>query len=526
MARRVGLRRRDALLLPTTLEFLRLHGERHGNERGIIYHDRLCSYHALADFAEELGNFLAALGCRRGSRVAFRAPNSPLAVASHYAAWALQATAAPLSVRATGEELRSAIEHLDADALILDPTSAASLEGVWKQLPIPVVEAGEEPGARIRAVHRGGVVLSHDKGNTRTRADLAVLASTSGTTGSPKAVMLSHGNLFWSALACANARGDNGTEVGAALSLLSHTPVFVSHVLCRILLGANVVLFPRFDLDQLLWATERYGITDFTLIGGMVADVVALGKVPAAVARVVRKVSVGGTFTPMEAKESLRRIFPSAEIIEAYGQSEATNGVTMARGNEVFEHPGTVGRQNPFVVVRVRAQNGGWAGPGQEGEIVVGGPTVMQGYWRDREATRLTVQNSWLRTGDLGYRDEHGFFYITGRIKNLIITGGENVSPIEVEEVLRKHPDVIDVAVIGTPHEKWGEQVTAVVVRRPGAGTEAQDLIEFAGRYLAGFKKPRQVEFVSSLPRNATNKVDLAALKALLHSPNKLSSPQ
>ncbi len=520
-----GPRRRDALLLPTSTEFLRLQGARWGNTRGLVFRDRLWPYDAVADFAEQLAATLAGLGCGRGSRVAFRAPNSPLAVASHYGAWALQATAAPISVRATGDELRRSVQHIDADALVLDPLSVASLEPVWQELPIPVVEVGEEPGSGVRVVHQRSV-SAKARTSARRGGELAVLAATSGTTGTPKAVMLTHANLFWSALACASARGDNGSEVGAALSLLSHTPVFVSHVLCRILFGAKVVLFPRFDLDELFWATERHGITDFTLIGGMVADVIGRGGIPPSVAQRVRKVSVGGTFTPMEAKESLRGIFRGAEIIEAYGQSEATDGVTMARGQEVFEHPGTVGRQNPHVLVRVRKQDGSWAATGEEGEIVVGGPTVMRGYWRDASATRAALREGWLHTGDLGCRDEAGFFYITGRIKNLIITGGENVSPLEVEGVLRRHPAVEDVAVIGTPHPKWGEQVTAVVVRRSGAKVDAQELIDFAGKHLAAFKKPRRVEFVSQLPRTATNKVDLAALKNLFHHAREVSSAQ
>ena len=153
------------------------------------------------------------------------------------------------------------------------------------------------------------------------------------------------------------------------------------------------------------------------------------------------------------------------------------------------------------------------AGPGEEGEIVIGGPTVMAGYHRDRAATAAAVRDGWLHTGDLGRRDEDGWFWVTGRLKELIITGGENVSPGEVEEVLRAHPDVADVAVIGTPHPKWGEQVTAVVVPRDGAAIDRERLTAFAGARLAGFKKPRRIEFVTALPRNAANKVQTSVLR-------------
>jgi acyl-CoA synthetase (AMP-forming)/AMP-acid ligase II len=300
------------------------------------------------------------------------------------------------------------------------------------------------------------------------------------------------------------------------LSPLTHVPVLVSHLLCRILLGATAVLVEKFAVPAVLEAVERHGITDLPLIGGMVFDLVAHGEVPAAVRRTVRKVSVGGAPTPMEAKRALARIFAHAELIEAYGQTESTDGVCMARGTTVLDHPGTVGTVNPYVRVAIRRTDGALAAPDEEGEIVVAGPTVMRVYLRDAAATRAAIRDGWLHTGDVGRQDAAGRLYVTGRLKDLIITGGENVSPVEVEAVLRAHPDVADVAVIGTPHPRWGEQVTAVVVRRPGATVDAAALAAFAGTRLAGYKRPRRFEFVAALPRNAANKVQTHLLKAAL----------
>jgi acyl-CoA synthetase (AMP-forming)/AMP-acid ligase II len=187
----------------------------------------------------------------------------------------------------------------------------------------------------------------------------------------------------------------------------------------------------------------------------------------------------------------------------------------MARGSSVFDHPGTVGRTNPYVLIGVRRAGGGLADIDQEGELMIGGPTVMAGYHRDPKASAAAVRDGWLHTGDLGRRNPEGYFFITGRVKDVIITGGENVSPAEVEEVLRRHPGVADVAVIGTPHPKWGEQVTAIVVRRPGAALDGDGLASFAGTVLSGFKKPRRIEFVDALPRNATNKVQTTLLRQM-----------
>ena len=253
-------------------------------------------------------------------------------------------------------------------------------------------------------------------------------------------------------------------------------PVLVSHLLCRILTGARAVLLEKFDVAAVLDTAERFAATDLPLIGGMVFDVVSGGAVPETVRRSVRKVSVGGAPTPMASKRALRDLFDAAEIIEAYGQTESTDGVLMARGTSVFDREGTVGRQNPFVTVAIRRPDGSLAGTDEEGEIVVGGPTVMRGYHRDAKATAAAVRDGWLHTGDLGRCAGDGYFFITGRVKDLIITGGENVSPAEVEEVLRAHPDVADVAVVGTPHPRWGEQVTAVVVRRNGTTVDGDAL--------------------------------------------------
>jgi len=185
----------------------------------------------------------------------------------------------------------------------------------------------------------------------------------------------------------------------------------------------------------------------------------------------------------------------------------------MARGSSVFDRPGTIGAANPHIVVAVRRGDGSLAEPDEEGEIVIAGPTVMSGYYRDRSASAAAVRDGWLHTGDRGRCDRDGYFYITGRVKDLIITGGENVSPVEVEDVLRTHPDVDDVAVIGTPHPKWGEQVTAVVVTRPGATLDGNSVVAYAAARLTGFKKPRRVEFVDALPRNAANKVMTGVLR-------------
>jgi fatty-acyl-CoA synthase len=499
-----------SLLLPTSADFLRLQARRSGG--GLFYAGKQISYGELSAAVDGLAAWLAQRGLGPGDHIAIMAGNEPAFVAMMFAVWAIGAVGVPISVRSTMEETGRLLTHSRAAALLCDTSRGELARDTAAAVGVPAYVCCPDVPLQPRVLRRGAAT-AHRRPQAPRAEQLAVLAYTSGTTGAPKGVMVTHANLLWATLACAQARGDRPEGVGACISPLTHTPVFVSHLLCRVLLGAAAVLLEKFDLDAVLESVQRFGITDLPLIAGMVFDVVSLRSIPEGVRKAVRKVTVGGAATPMDAKRELARIFAGAEIIEAYGQSESTDGVTMARGTNVFDREGTVGQTNPHIVVAVRRADDTLAEPDEEGELVIGGPTVMRGYYRDRRATARAIRDGWLHTGDLGRRDAAGYFFVTGRVKDVIITGGENVSPVEVEDVLRAHPDVADVAVIGTPHPKWGEQVTAVVVPRDGARIDGATLAAFAGTRLSGFKKPRRIEFVDSLPRNAANKVQTSVLK-------------
>ena len=500
------------MLLPTSPAFLRHQAQRRGEAGGLYFAGRRVSYGELATAVDALATWLAKQGHGPGDHLGIMAANEPAMVAMMFAVWGIGAVAVPIAVRSTVHEAAQLLTHSRAKGLLCDVVRAGVARDACVAAGVRAYVCAPDIPLRPRVLRRGAPEQRRPAGAARPDA-LAVLAYTSGTTGAPKGVMVTHANLLWASLACATARCDRPDGVGACLSPLTHTPVFVSHLLCRVLLGAGAVLVEKFDVAAVLEAVERFGITDLPLIAGMVFDVVSLKEISPVVRRTVEKVTVGGAATPMEAKRALARLFEGAEIIEAYGQSESTDGVAMARGTSVFDRTGTVGRMNPYVLLAVRRPDGTMAALEEEGELVIGGPTVMAGYYRDRTATAEAIRDGWLHTGDLGRRDGDGYFFITGRVKDLIITGGENVSPVEVEDVLRTHPDVADVAVIGTPHPKWGEQVTAVVVARAGARLDSAVLADYAGARLSGFKKPRRVEFVSALPRNAANKVQTNVLK-------------
>jgi acyl-CoA synthetase (AMP-forming)/AMP-acid ligase II len=432
---------------------------------------------ALDSVASEVAADLVRHGVAPGARVGFAIENSAPHIAAMFGVWRAGAALVPLNPRLTQGEAGGLLAHAGAAVRL-------------------AVDA-RDGGRRIERLADGG-----DQGRDAGDGDVAVIAYTSGTTGRPKGVVLTHANMLWAATAVMKTRRDHERSVAAVVSPLCHNPILVSHYLARLLSGGTVVL-GGFDPERVVRLIREHGVTDLPLVPAMIGPLLesrGLGDT----GRVV-KVSVGSALTPMDVKQALAERFASAEIIEAYGQTESTDGLTMAIGREALERPGTVGRAHALLAVAIESPTGELRGPGEAGEIVARGPVVMRGYLDDPEATSAALRGGWLHTGDLGRMDEDGHVFITGRLKEIIITGGENVSPEEIEAVLGRHPAVAEVAVFGAPHERWGEQVTAAVVARGPVSCE--ELREFARPHLAGFKLPRELVLVDALPKTSAGKV-------------------
>jgi acyl-CoA synthetase (AMP-forming)/AMP-acid ligase II len=440
---------------------------------------------ALDRAADGVAAELVAKDVVAGARVGLRVRNTAAHLAAMFGVWRAGGVLVPLAPRLTETEAAALLEHAGAAA---------------------VLEVDGASGERALSL-RGG--RSVGRGAGAGSDDLAVIAYTSGTTGRPKGVELTHANLLWAAAAVAKTRRDDERSVAVAMSPLCHVPVFVSHYLARLLTGGTVLL-GSFDPEAVARLVREHGVTDLPLVPAMVGPLLAAD--PRGSESLV-KVTVGSAHTPMAVKQSLAERFPRAEILEAYGQTETTDGLTMTVGREALERPGTVGRAHALVVVAVVAADGRLLGPGEKGEIAARGPTVMRGYLDDPERTAEVLRDGWLRTGDLGRLDGEGYLFIEGRLKEVIISGGENVSPEEVETVLARHPAVVEVAVFGVPHERWGEQVAAAVVARGDLSID--DLREFARASLAPFKLPGDLLLVERLPRTSAGKVQRGELQKL-----------
>ena len=348
-------------------------------------------------------------------------------------------------------------------------------------------------------------------------ATLAAISYTGGTTGTPKGVMLSHGNLLANARHNLIATGHRPERpVPPRLPRCSTSPGPRNVFACT-WVGARQVIVPRFEAAAVLAAIERERITHTALVPTMLA--MLLDAPECAGTDLSSMVNLQYAASPISA-ELQRRVLErfACEVAQFYGMTEAAPTVTHLSPEDHRERPdrlGTIGTAVPGVQAEVRATGGAPLPAGEIGELWVRGPNVMLGYWNRPEATAEALVDGWYGTGDLARADEHGYFSIVDRVKDMIITGAENVYSVEVEAALLAHDAVAEAAVFGVPHARWGEAVHAVVTSRPGTAPTAEELIAHCRSHIAGFKLPRAIDVRSDpLPKSGAGKLLKHRLRA------------
>jgi acyl-CoA synthetase (AMP-forming)/AMP-acid ligase II len=337
--------------------------------------------------------------------------------------------------------------------------------------------------------------------------DIHRLTYTSGTTGRPKGVMITHANLAWKNYAHITEFGFTADDVGLACGPLYHVGALDLVTTSMIAVGATTVIHRAFDAEHVVDEIERSGVT---LVWTAPAMMRAILDVPGGEKRdlsSVRVIIAGGEKMPIPFIERLRNTFPSAWFADAYGLTETVSGDTFLDRASTMSKLGSVGRPCQGLELDIWDDEGASLPPGEQGEIVLRGPKVFAGYWRDQAATDAAFKGGWFHTGDIGVRDDDGYLYIVDRLKDMIVSGGENIASSEVERVLYEHDAVVEVAVIGRPDDRWGEVPVAFVVLRADASVTSEELIEHCRGQLAKFKVPKEVVFVDALPRNPSGKV-------------------
>ncbi len=459
--------------------------------------------HTHAQLASGISRQAAALakrGIGRGDRVALLAPNNDQLVIALLACWWLGAVACPLNTRWSTPELAHALQDSEAALLLVDDALVA------------LAPAGASALLRLGALQEEAEALT-PMADTRTGGDaLAALLYTGGTTGRSKGVMLSHAN-FWTASMTRGAELNNSPE---AVSLLV-APLFhvagLGRLVGQLIVGGGCVTMAQFRPGSVIEAIEEHRIADIVVVPSMLQSLLDDPSfTPGRVQSLVR-IAFGAAPMPPDLLDRALAAWPHAEFFQAYGLTETAGALCInlpanhRSESRALGRLNSVGRAGLGAEIIVADESGRELPRGEVGEILARGPMVMVGYWRSPEVTAAALRDGWLRTGDAGRMLPDGHLFIVDRLKDMIISGGENVYCAEVEAALRSHPQVRLAAVIGVPDARWGEAVHAAVVMADGANANADALRAWCRERLAGYKCPRGISFLSELPMSAAGKV-------------------
>jgi fatty-acyl-CoA synthase len=489
--------------------------ETFGGKPALIQGATQITYAELNERANRIAHALLALGLARGDRVAVLGRNSADYVAIIFALAKAGAVMVPLNFWYRGEEIVYAVRQSGSRVVLVDAAFRDLVAGVRGQLDR--VERSVVFGAGLAGddLHLGRLAEAADPGEPAVAVgedDPRVIMYTSGTTGFPKGATLAHRQHYLHALVYVAETGIQETDRGLLIYPLFHTGGTDCMLVPFFLAGGTVIVLERPDPEDILAAIERERASFVFCVPTVWRRLLrALASRPTDLSSVRTCISASDTIR-REDLEAIRSRFGA--VTQLYGLTEAGVVSHFLKPAWSLAKLGSVGRAHPLVDVRLVDPAGKDVPPGEVGEILLRGPTIMLGYWEMPEKTAEALRDGWLHTGDLARLDEDGFLYIMGRAKDMIISGGENIYPAEIERVLKEHPGVRDVAVVGVPDREWGESVLAVVVPEEGRQPTPEEVVGWVRERLAGFKKPRFVEFVDALPvTTATGKVQKGELR-------------
>ncbi|MGH2458675.1 MAG: o-succinylbenzoate--CoA ligase [Chloroflexota bacterium] len=472
-----------------------------GDRLALVVGDRRWTYAGLDRLADRMARQLTALGVGAGDRVALILANGSEFVGLVHGLTRLGAILVPINRRLTPAEIEWQIGDAGAGLLIHDRQHVATAEAV----------TDGRPGRRRRLIASDEAIgeigltsVAESERIGRDRIDLGAVQSiiyTSGTTGHPKGALITYGNLWWSAVGSALNLGHRHDDRWLVCLPLFHIGG-LSILFRSAIYGIAAIVQERFDPDAVNRAIDEDGVTIVSVVSTMLQRMLE-ARGDRAYPSTLRCVLLGGGPAPRPLLEACAS--RNVPVVQTYGLTEATSQVATLAPEDALRKLGSAGK--PLLGTELRiARDGADAVPGEVGEIVVRGPTVSPGYVNPRDAS-AAWDDGWLRTGDLGYLDDEGFLYVVDRRVDLIVSGGENVYPAEVEAALLAHPAIEEAGVIGVPDPRWGQAVAAVIKLRGDAAPSVDEIRAFCRSRLAGYKVPTQLRFVDALPRNATGKL-------------------
>lgn len=490
---------------------LERNGVKFPTKEAIIFEERRFTYQELQKRVDAFANGLQKLGFKRGDVAAILLYNCAEFIEITFAVNKLGGVWLPLNYRLAGPEITYILNHAEAKLLISESEFDPMIRAVKQDIPgvAMFIGVGKE-------VPRGWVsydsMVNENEGATVPHAlvdleDLQRLMYTSGTTAHPKGVMITYGNLYWKNIGhilTFDLKPEDKTMVAGPLYHVGALDLPGTGTLYA---GGSLTILRKFEPILALETIQKERITNTWFAPAMVNLLFQEPTLDRYDVSSLRFIIDGGEKMPLPLINKIKEKFPNAWYADAYGLTETVSGDTFLARDKMVEKIGSVGK--PVVQLRVRIvdDQGEDIPPGQLGEIVLRGPKVFKGYWKNPEATAEALKNGWFHTGDIGRLDPEGYLYIEDRKKDIIISGGENISSLEVERVIYELPQVLETAVVGIPHPKWLEVPKAYVVVGKGATLTADEIIAHCSKKLAKFKVPKEVEFIDMLPRNPSGKV-------------------
>ncbi|MBI4301751.1 MAG: long-chain-fatty-acid--CoA ligase [Chloroflexi bacterium] len=492
------------------------------DREAVIFEGQRYTYEQTGERTRRLGNALANLGVQKEDRVAILQVNCPQYLETYYATSKLGAIFVPLNFRAKAEELTYMLNTAEANTLLVGSRYLDMVDAMRPQLPhVKHYITIESPHTDMTPYEELLASASDDEIFADVDDDdTSILMYTAGTTGFPKGVMLSHNSFTLYVLENVNPADPETHELNLLAIPLYHV-AGMQGMLSSTYAGRTIVMLRQFETQQWLEAVTKEKVTHSVLVPTMLKQIVDNPDFTKYDLSSIRQLTYGAASMPLETIKKASELMPKVRFINAFGQTETASTITtlspedhIIEGTEEEKEKklrrlsSSIGRAMSDVEIQIWDEDGNLMSSGEVGEIVARGPRVMKGYWKQPEATASTITtDGWVRTGDMGYMDEEGYIYLAGRAKDMIIRGGENISPEEVERVLHSHPAVEEAAVIGIPDPEWGETVRAIVVLKKGQTSTQEEIIEHCRAHMSSFKKPESVIFLDSLPRNPMGKV-------------------
>ncbi|MFZ2349798.1 MAG: long-chain fatty acid--CoA ligase [Candidatus Bipolaricaulis anaerobius] len=452
---------------------------------------------------------------KKGDRVSILAHNCLAYLDLLYALGKIGAVFAPLNLRLQPRELAYIVGDCTPKVLLCGPEFVETAEKICAETPIPHVVGVD--GAKVRGRRYEDEVTecrsSEPYSPSLGEDDTYLLLYTSGTTGRPKGAMIPHRQVLWNCINTVISWGLTEHDVSPLFMPLFHAGGLFAFLTPLLYVGGRVVLIRTFEAEEVLRVIEDERCTVILGVPTVYRMLLDAPEFPSVDFRSVRFFISGGAPLPVDlVREWIAK--KGGVFRQGYGLTEVGANCFSMTDEESVRKLGSVGKPMFHSEMMLADEHGREVHPGEAGELLIRGPHVCTGYWRNPEATTEAIVDGWFRTGDLARRDNEGFYYIVGRVKDMIISGGENIYAAEVEATFREHPAVADAALIGTPDPKWGEVGLMVVVLKPGAAATTEELQAFCGERLARYKVPKKVVFAETLPYSAYGKVLKAELRA------------